>query len=497
MATTPTTETTTGKAAIEPPPARSGASGRVWLPRGTRFRILASVVGLLAFSTVASVLIAREILLSRVDERVEQTLAQEVQELRLLAGDGRNPLTGRRFGRDLPAMFDVFLQRNVPGEREDFFTFVDGRPHRSTARNGADRALEERLASLADLSAVERRTVETPDGESYRVLAVPVDLGGRRGVFAVSAGLSQEREEVNDAMQVAGSVSLAVLLLASLLAYATAGRVLAPLRDLADTARSIGETDFTRRISIHGDDEMAQVARTFNSMLDRLEAAFETQRAFVSDAGHELRTPITIIRGHLELLGDDPQERRDTIALVTDELDRMSRFVDDLLTLAKAERNDFLRLEDLDLDVFTEELMAKARALAARDWQLAGTAVGRITADRQRLTQAVMNLAHNAAQHTAEGERIEIGSELAGGRARLWVRDGGPGVPAGEQERIFERFARAGGSRLRSEGAGLGLAIVRVIAEAHGGRVRLDSAPGRGARFTIEIPVEPQLEASR
>ena len=113
---------------------------------------------------------------------------------------------------------------------------------------------------------------------------------------------------------------------------------------LADTARSISETDLTRRIPVSGRDEIAELARTFNAMLDRLEAAFATQRAFVSDASHELRTPITIVRGHLELLGDDPQERRETIALVTDELDRMSRFVDDLLLLAKAERDDFLRV---------------------------------------------------------------------------------------------------------------------------------------------------------
>ncbi len=486
--------TTTSATTTEASPAASRLP-RPRLPRGTRFRILASVVALLAFSTLASVLIAREILLSRTDERVEQSLVQEVQELRLLVTDGRNPLTGRRFGRDLPAMFDVFLMRNVPAEREDFFTFVDGRPYTSTARTLTDRELAQELAGLGSLREVRRETIETRDGQTYRVLAVPVDVQGRRGVFAVSVGLGAEREEVNDAMRVAAGVSLAVLLVASLLAWATAGRVLAPLRDLAETARSIGETDLTRRISVQGDDEMAQVARAFNAMLDRLEAAFATQRTFVSDAGHELRTPITIIRGHLELLGEDPQERRETVALVTDELDRMSRFVDDLLTLAKAERNDFLQPEDLDLDVLTEELMAKARALAPRDWRLARTGAGRIRGDRQRITQAVMNLAHNAAQHTRDGDRIELGSEIAGDRARLWVRDSGPGVPPAERERIFERFARAEGSRRRSEGAGLGLAIVRVIAEAHGGRVLLDDAHP-GATFIIEIPAEPSREAS-
>ena len=162
---------------------------------------------------------------------------------------------------------------------------------------------------------------------------------------------------------------LSVLLIASALAWVVAGRVLAPLRVLSDTARSIGESDLTRRIPTSGTDELAELGRTFNAMLDRLEAAFDSQRAFVSDASHELRTPITIVRGHLELLGDDPEERRETIALVTDELDRMSRFVDDLLLLARAERDDFLRVSEVELGALTDELAEKASALGKRSWQ--------------------------------------------------------------------------------------------------------------------------------
>jgi signal transduction histidine kinase len=284
-----------------------------------------------------------------------------------------------------------------------------------------------------------------------------------------------------------------VLALASGLAWLVAGRVLAPLRGLRDTAQRISETDITRRIDVAGSDEIAELGHTFNAMLDRLEQAFAVQRDFVSDAGHELRTPITIIRGHLELLGDDPAERRETVAIVTDELDRMSRFVDDLLTLARTERPDFLHPEDLDIDALTEELLAKARALDAdRAWRLEAAAPAQLRGDRQRLTQAVMNLARNAVEHTGPGDVIALGSSAADGEARLWVRDTGSGVPAAEQQRIFERFARAGRSQRRSDGAGLGLAIVRAIAEAHGGRVELRSSPGAGATFTIVIPTPPQ-----
>jgi signal transduction histidine kinase len=317
-----------------------------------------------------------------------------------------------------------------------------------------------------------------------------VRVDGRQlGVFAVANRFEGEREEVDDALRVAIGVSLAVLALSSLLAWVVAGRVLAPLRLLSDTAHSIGESDLTRRIPVTGDDELAELARTFNAMLGRLEAAFESQKAFIADAGHELRTPITIVRGHLETLGDDPEDRRDTVELVTDELERMSRLVDELSLLAKARRPDFVRPEPIALDQLTRRLFAKASALAPRAWRLDAPGGGEIEADPQRLTEAVLNLAQNAVEHTGEGDLIELGARLADNHARLWVRDSGPGIDPAARERIFERFGRGENAAGRREGSGLGLAITRAIAEAHGGGVELDSRPGHGATFTLSIPV--------
>jgi two-component system OmpR family sensor kinase len=465
---------------------------------GARTRVLLAFVVLLALSTLASTLALRQILLARAGERVEDALVQEVDEFRKLVRDGRNPLTGEPFGTDVRALFDVFLGRNVPGEGEDIFTFVDGRPYRCSRPScEPNQRLLDRVMQLGASTSTERGEVQTPAGE-IRYLAVPVEVGERaRGEFVVTVNLGQERKEVVEAVQIAAGVSLAVLLIASGFAWVIAGRVLAPLRTLRTTAQTITESDLTQRLDVEGDDEIAELGRTFNAMLDRLEAAFASQRALVSDAGHELRTPITIVRGHLELLGDDPAERMETIALVTDELDRMARFVDDLLTLAKAEQADFLQPGPLDVDVLTDELYAKARALADRDWRLAGNGTGRVIADRHRLTQAVMQLAQNAVQHTEPGDRIALGSAIRGGAVRLWVADSGPGVPAHERERIFDRFHRAREDRRRSDGAGLGLSIVRAIAEAHGGRVELDSRADHGATFTLIIPTEPRPEEAR
>jgi two-component system, OmpR family, sensor kinase len=453
---------------------------------GARTRVLLAFVVLLALSTVASTLALRQILLARAGERVDDALVQEIDEFRRLVRQGVDPRTGKPFGTDVQALFDVFLMRNVPGEGETILAFIGDRLHRAT-----DSAPRPELLGLGATDRTQRGEVEAPDSE-FRYLAVPVEVNNRRrGAFVVAVDLGHEREEVGEAVQVAAGVSLAVLLIASGLAWVIAGRVLSPLRTLRTTAQTITESDLTRRLDVHGDDEIAELGRTFNAMLDRLEGAFAAQRAFVSDAGHELRTPITIVRGHLELLGDDPAEREETVALVTDELDRMARIVDDLLLLAKAEQPDFLQPGPLDLDVLTDELFAKAQALAERDWKLTGNGAGRVVADRQRLTQAVMQLAQNAVQHTRPGDRIALGSSYAPTSVRLWVADSGPGVPDGERDRIFERFHRANDGGRRSDGAGLGLAIVRAIADAHGGRVELDTRAGHGATFTLIIPTEP------
>jgi signal transduction histidine kinase len=163
--------------------------------------------------------------------------------------------------------------------------------------------------------------------------------------------------------------------------------------------------------------------------------------------------------------------------------------------LARAEQPDFLSLTTVDIGPLTTEVLEKAAALAERDWRVEEIGHGLIVADRQRLTQALMQLAQNAVQHTADGGVIAIGSAVNNGRARFWVRDTGPGIAFEDQEKIFERFARARGAR-RSEGAGLGLAIVRAIAEAHHGDLELNSHLGAGAVFTISIPTDqPYPEA--
>ena len=231
-------------------------------------------------------------------------------------------------------------------------------------------------------------------------------------------------------------------------------------------------------------------------MLERLDAGFSAQRQFLDDAGHELKTPLTVLRGHLELLDpDDPEEVRETRDLLLSESDRMSRLVGDLIVLAKSRRPDFLTPAPVDLATLTPTLLATARGLGDRDWQLDEVADGTVVVDEQRITQAVLQLADNAVKHTVPGDTVAIGSARDRGVLRLWVRDTGPGVPEHHRDAVFERFGR-GDVRPGDEGFGLGLSIVRAIAEAHGGTVTVtDARPGGtppGARFELVLPATPE-----
>jgi two-component system OmpR family sensor kinase len=478
---------------------RRGGRRREWLgaARSARTRILGAYVVLLALTAVLSILALHELLVLRLDDRVQAALEQEVLELDRLVGGGRDPETGEPFTSP-QALFDIYLSRNVPGPEEALITFVDGEFYRSAlARFPLDRLPSEQLAeweALATSSPGDGQsatgTIDTSLGEAhFRVRRVLV--GGTAGALVVTILPASELNEIGKFQTYGVIVALGVLLIATVVAWLITGRVLAPVRMLTETARSISQSDLTRRIEVRGGGEAADMAFSFNSMLDRLEAVFRGQREFVQDASHELRDPLTICRGHLELLGDDPEEQRRTVAIVMDELDRMGRMVAHLQLLAETEQPDFLQREWTDLELFTHELVAKASALAQRRWTLDQAAEGAFLVDRHRLTEAVMNLAHNAAQHTLEDDTIAIGTSRNKTDVRIWVRDTGSGIAVADQPRIFDRFARGTGAHLRYRGGGLGLAIVKAIAEAHGGRVEVESRLGEGSTFTIVIPPHP------
>lgn len=469
-----------------------------------RTRILVSYLVLMSISSLVSVLVVRQLLLVRLEERVRQSLTQEIEEFRQLR-NGKDPETGEPFEDNIKAIFDVFLSRNIPEDDEFLLTLSNRQFYRasSLALPAALQPDGQLIRRWAQITQPQKGTEVIPSGailspiEATRIYyrAEPV-LAGEQviGVFVVARVTNGERAEVDEAVRIVAKVSLIVLAIASLLAWSVAGKVLSPLRLLSQTARSISESNLTERIPTRGNGDIAELAFTFNEMMDRIEATFNSQRQLLNDIGHELRTPITIIRGHLELMGSTPEEQRETLNIVLDEMDRISRFIHELMLLAKAERPDFLLPKAIDLAQFTEELYTKITTLGDRHWQLDANAKGQIIADPQRLTEAIVNLAQNATQHTEVGDTITLGSSIKQGYLYLWIRDKGEGIDPADQQRIFERFVRGRSRYRRADGAGLGLSIVRAIAHAHGGRVDLISQPSQGSTFILVLPLKSPPE---
>ncbi len=459
-----------------------------------RVRILAVVALLLAGSLVVSVVLLRNVLRERLDEEIALAMSREVEEFRLLT-QGTNPQTGEPFGDDLEAMFDVYFAREVPDEGETLIGYIGETPYRTEAAGDALPA--EELTALEEgwLSAdAETYGVAQVASGEVRFSVVPVDVG-RRGTFVVVNHPLPEETEIDRSVLTEAVIQLVTLVVAIMIAFAFSGRVLRPLRSLAETARTISETDFTRRIPVRGQDEASEIASAFNDMLARLEAAFATQRKFLDEASHELRAPLTVIRGHLELMElDDPAEREATVTVIIEEIDRMNRMVEDLLTLARAEHPDFLSVGPVDLRHWTNETYRRASVLCAREWRLDAVADGHAVADAQRLTQVVMQLVENVCHHTPDGTRVGLGTKVVDGRIRIWVEDDGPGLDDEDRARAFDNFHR---SRAGHRGTGLGLPIVRAIAEAHDGVARAMPVVPHGARFEVEIPfVVPPPEQS-
>jgi two-component system, OmpR family, sensor kinase len=452
-----------------------------------RVRILAAVLVLLAGSSAVSIVQLRSVLLDRVDEEVMVGLRRETEEFQLLAS-GLNPQTGEPFGSDLKAIFDVYFAREVPDDGESLMAFHgDDLYHFEAAHDSVppDR-LDGVIEYWLSLKHPELGSIDTAAGHT-RYSALPLTGTDGPGLLMVVNFPEAERSEINGAVSTQALTQFGTMLLALLVGLALAGRVLRPLGRLADTAQNISATDLTQRIPVQGDDEATRIARAFNDMLGRLERAFATQRQFLDDANHELRAPLTVIRGHVELLDllPDAEDRSETVQLIVGEIERMNRIVDELLLLARSERPGFLSVAPVDVDELTREMHRKAAVMCERDWALEQTARVTVTADAQRLTQALVQLAQNACQHTPPGTPVRIGSAAEPGAVRFWVHDAGPGIPAEDATRIFQRFAK--GSE-QTGGSGLGLSIVAAIAEAHGGQAQLAPGPYTGARFEIVIP---------
>lgn len=289
--------------------------------------------------------------------------------------------------------------------------------------------------------------------------------------------------------------TLFATLLSLLIGAALAQTAIAPIGRIQRTADKINrEQDLGRRIERSGaEDELGRLTVTINLMLDRIEGMFDRQRRFLADVSHELRTPLTTIRGEVELMSRTGHTDPDALKAVHAEAERMSRMIDDLLMLARADSGvpvvkdaRPVSLDGVLLDVYQQGCML-ARGSHRLELDVDEPAV--VRGDPDRLKQLALNLVTNALTHTPAGTIVRLGLRRDGRDVIVTVADNGPGIPAADREHIFDRFYRADKARARaSGGTGLGLAIVRSIAQAHGGAVAVESAPGHGTRFEVRLP---------
>ena len=482
-ATTETTAETTPAGATEQERSR----WRLAVP--VRLRITVAVVALSGLALAGAGAVVFFVEDSRIEQNTNEAIEQEVAEFERLVEAG-DPATRQPFA-SYEALFRSGLERNVPNTGEFIFATWDGAARPLYLGEPRYEAVVEDPRFRAEVDAAVDNggsgTYDSPQGElRYAVKAAQSEDGNGMVVFVYD--MSVQRAELVELIRTYAIVSLAALVVLAFGAFVISGRLLRPLRELRTTAQEISAGDLSRRIEVTGNDDLTELTRTFNSMLDRLAATFANQRRFLDDVGHELKTPITIVQGHLELMRErDPAEVTATRELVLDEMERMSRLVEELILLAKTQRPDFLHPEYVDVAGLTSTLFDKMRALAPRDWRLDAAAPVTAVLDQQRITQALLQLASNAVRHTDDDSLVAVGSAADDQGLRFWVRDTGDGIDPADQARIFERFRRG---TAEGEGSGLGLAIVRGIARAHGGDVSVSSALGQGATFVITIPKE-------
>ncbi len=460
-----------------------------------RMRILGWSVLFMAVALGASTLVVHLVLMRRVEVGIDVELSHEADEFHALMSS--RAASGEPLATSTMALLRAAAARTVPEANVTFVGLLNGHPSfLSPAVPLADPAADR--TAVAGWAATTRTTIG--DGHSAagptRYLAVPFHVAGdpTKGVFVTVVFTAPDRAAVWQVTRTQITIEALALFVATLLGWAVAGRVLRPVRQTTELARRITETDLAERIPVRGRDEISNLATTMAAMLDRLQAGLTAHRDLLADAGHELRTPITIVQGNLDTLAADDPDDIESLAIATEELQRMSRMVDDLLMLARAEQPDFLQCKPVEIGTLTLAMVSELDSLGTIRWHVGGIASGWCVIDSQRIAQAIVELGANALTHNADSAGLEFATRWVSDDLVLTVADRGPGIPNAKRSRIFDRFARV--DHRRTSGTGLGLSIVAAICHAHGGRVSVaDREPPPGAVFTIRIPRRKPTQA--
>jgi signal transduction histidine kinase len=449
--------------------------------------VLAIVLGAVAVALVVN--------FSRSYQAVaEQSLAAELHSFQQAA-------QARPTGQDLFTFTKTYLRGHTLPTGEVVVVAVPG--HGTVGSTGS--------VELAALPAVQLAFYTPPTGSVVSqvtvggaptlMVAAPILVDSRTAAtFVASTDISslvQERSRLLMLSLIGSGIALGTAVIS---AFLLLRRLLREIGGITRTADDISRGDLHRRLGDqgglrpHADDEVGQLARSFDTMLDHLDTAVTAQQRLLSDVSHQLRTPLTVARGQLEVLGrtdvSNPEAVSATIDLVVDELEHMRELVDRLLQLGRAMEPESLALEAIDVRSYVTDLFEASRVIAPRRWSLAAIPDLVVVADPGKLRGALLNLVENAIKATKPGDNVALRVTCTPATVTFSVEDSGPGIPVVARAAVLTRFARPGARD--AGGTGLGLAIVKAVADAHGGRVDVgDSALG-GAKVSITLPREPR-----
>lgn len=472
---------------------------RRWVPRGIRLRLVLAISAVSVATVAASFFALHETTAANLRSRIDRELNEQYAEFQqrvLNRGRVTDPaslraasdrfVAGQRYHPE--ARIYLIAPRGLPPVTNQT-RIVDEELAESRSGNESGEADAGGIVSAGDGLT----TISTDETGKLRVLTQPVVVDGDRiGTFRVADPLTSVDQALQSLRNRFIAVGFGALLLSVAIAIWLANLITRPLRRMAAVASAVDSGDLSHRIDYGGDDEVGVLADSFNHMMDRLEEGFRLQREFVSDASHELRSPLTVLRGRIEQLADNSGNRAAVEAEADElmkEVRRMERLTDDMLTLAKAERGGLVQPRRVPIDDFVEDLRRDLPLLGSRHYHVESTLHGELEADPDRLAQVLRNLVTNAVRHTGSDGHIDVSIGSQNGAAIFAVADDGTGIEPTQLDRIFDRFHRTDEGRSRAEGgSGLGLAIARAIVEAHGGTISASSTPGQGATIRFRIP---------
>jgi len=477
---------------VAPPVELNEELNRAPMPRN-RLRRFGSAGRLAAFHAVILALILGAVVIALVRNFTTsyQTLAADG-----LAAEARSFQTAadaRPAGQDLRSFIISYLrQRALPAGDVTVVALTGlGRIETVGAKALSVQPIVASLLATPPASTVIRAV--SVQGRPVEILASPVTGAGKTaGTFVVAANLSSYASERSRVIDLSIAEGLVALLAGVASTFLLLRRVLRTVGRVTSTAEAIGSGRLERRLGAEDrSDEVGELARTFDAMLERIETAMNAQRRLLSDVSHQLRTPLTVARGHLEVLqrtGTHDPASAETHAIVIDELDHMRSLVERLLLLGRAMEPDFLAPEIVDLRSFLTEIHDSASVLAPRRFVLGSMPDMIIEADPAKLRGALLNLVDNAIRATGPGEVVSLGARFDDSERdlALVVEDAGPGIVEDQREAVLSRFARPGARD--EDGSGLGLAIAKAVAEAHGGKITIGRSRYGGACIAIVLP---------